>query len=184
MYATLRRTRMNRAALVVLFAAGFGSAAQAMPSCTGTYSATALSPLPRPAVVQYNEGAQSAAITAALDRFVRGLQNAGIVLTGTPTIQMNIAASVLPPANGPTAGMNSDAYTGFGWAADSGPGTPSIAGSTLHLTMTLTEIQTATINWLGDLTCIIQTNNKTELADELGAVLGHAIGQNFNDKKL
>jgi hypothetical protein len=184
MYATLRQTRMSRAALVVLVATSFAPAARAMPSCTGTYSATSLAPLPTPAVVQYNEGAQSAAITAALDRFVRGLQNAGIVLTGTPTIQMNIAASVLPPANGPNAGMNSDAYTGFGWAANSGPGAPPITGSTLHLTMTLTEIQTSTINWLGDLTCIIQTNNKTQLADELGAVLGRAIGQNFNDKKL
>jgi hypothetical protein len=155
-----------------------------MPSCTGTYSATSLAPLPTPAVIRYNTGAQGPAITAALDRFVGGLRNAGIVLAGTPTIQMNIAASVLPAANGPYAGISSDAYTGFGWAADSGPGSPPIAGSTLHLTMTLTEIRTATINWLGDLTCVIQTNNKTQLADELGQVMGRAIGQNFNDKKL
>jgi hypothetical protein len=176
------RDGLLRVAFVILIAIGPARLAYAIPSCSGTYSATALNPLPMPNVVQYNAGAEGQTATAIANQFIAGMQSAGMAFAGQPTTQMNLTGSVSPASNTQGASATAGTYSGFGWAAQTSPGAAPIIGGTLRLSITLTDMRAATMDWLGNLTCIVGTNDKGQLAQELGAAIGRTIGQNFNER--
>lgn len=184
--ALLSRGALALGVLTAAFASPvFVPAAQALQSCTGIYEGAALDTIPTPNVVQYDVGAETQTATAIANRFLAGMQAAGVVFSGQPTTQLNVTAAVTPPtgANGGTPPAPGT-YTGFGWAAQSGAGAASIIGASLSMSFTLTNIQTASLDWSGDVSCIIQTDDRGLLAEQIGQVIGRALGQNFIKRNL
>ncbi len=147
--------------------------AHALDTCTGSYSASLVHPLPSPNVVQLQN-----VKTEIGDRFVTGLRRAGVVTTGRPTTRLDIVSMVIP-AEG-IVSRHPGSYHGFGWALDTSPTADSVVSSTLQVNMTLTNIQTMETNWIASLSCKILTKDKGRTVQSIGELLGRAVGKNLD----
>jgi hypothetical protein len=178
------RRAATRAACGLAAAVSVAPAAWALDVCTGVYSGGALHPLPSPAVVQFQSMLNTPDLVALENRFLTGLRRAGISFDGTPTLQMNVTAAVTPPNAAATAPPQTGSYTGFGWAGDTSANATSIIGGTLNMSLTLTNATTYETNWVGTVSCTVQTNDKPLLAEEVGELLGRSFGQNFIERRM
>jgi hypothetical protein len=177
-------TRAAYGLAAVVSLAAVAPSAWALDVCTGVYSGGALHPLPSPAVVQFQSMLNSQELIALQDRFLTGLRRAGISFDGTPTLQMNVTAAVTPPNAAVAAPPQTGSYTGFGWAGDTSANAASVIGGTLNMSLTLTNATTYETNWVGTVSCTVQTNDKPLLAEEIGELLGRSFGQNFIERRM
>jgi hypothetical protein len=178
----LMRTAFGVAAIVAV--APVAPSAWALDVCTGVYSGGALHALPSPVVVQVQSMLNSQALIALQDRFLSGLRRAGVSFEGTPTLLMNVTAAVTPPNATAAALPQTGSYTGFGWAGDTSATATSVIGGTLNMSLTLTNAATYETNWVGTVSCTVQTNDKPLLAEQIGELLGRNFGQNFIERRM
>ncbi len=158
--------------------------AQAIETCHGTYTASPSAPLRSPLVLQFNAGTDDQNQVAIAQRFQSGMRAAGVTFDPAATVQMNVAASVSPPGAGAGTPAQPGSYHGFGWAADMSPGAAPIQSGTLTLSVSVTDLQSATIDWTGAITCTIETNDKAALARDIGELIGRTLGSSFTDRRI
>lgn len=158
--------------------------ARAAGTCHGTYTASSTRPLPQPVSMQFNAGIEDSDQARIAQWFLEGLRGAGISIAPQAPVQMNVAASASPPGAGAAAAAQAGTYYGFGWAADLSPGAAPIRGGTLTLSVSLTDLASATIDWTGTLTCTIATDDRAALARDIGALIGRTLGSNFVNRRI
>jgi hypothetical protein len=157
--------------------------ARALDTCAGTYSGSAIHPLPSPNVVLFQpENNQPNAPTNLGDSFVTGLQRGGVVMTGEPTNRLSVISTVNPPP-GITVEERRQ-YYGGGWAQDTSASAQSVVASTLQMSATLTSIHPAQIIWVASLSCRILLNDKGRVVESIGELLGRALGKELGPTRF
>ncbi len=184
-----RRTASWRAWLVPLGLGVAATVAATMPAraaqtCHGTYTASSTTALPSPPAVQFNAGTDDSNQARIAQWFLGGMRDAGVTVDQQAPVQMNVAASVTPPGAGARAAAQPGTYYGFGWAADLSPGAAPIRAGTLTLSVSITDLASATIDWTGTLTCTIATDDKAQLARDIGALIGRTLGRSFVNRRI
>jgi hypothetical protein len=151
-------------------------AAYAIDTCRGTYSGSLIHPLPLRNVVQYEpESNDPDALTDLGMHFLAGLQRGGVVTTGQPNTRLYVMAMVTPPFAGTDRRNRTHQALHTSAAAEMAPGT-------LDLTLSLRDIRTADTIWVGSLSCRILINDRLQVAESIGELLGRAVGKDFASK--
>jgi hypothetical protein len=149
--------------------------------CPGTYTASAIHPLLSPNVVMLPNIRRSASAELG-SRFIAGLQRGGVVTSGQPTMRLGFTAMAIPSSA--VMSRTPGSYRGAGWALDTSESADSVMSSTLHVSMTLKNIQTSETIWVASLDCKILTENKGRLIEMIGEILGGAIGKEIDHGQL
>jgi len=163
-----------------------------MGSCTGVISATLLSPLPAPLVVGLQLMDDSPRNIELANRFKAGLKHAGITTEGPPTVQMTMNVTVMSqaPNNGAPVPLQDDNWMNGG-LAPSLPGESRVGGNrqspgptTLLMRAEIRRTAADRVAWVGVLQCTENGNDQMARAYDLGTVIGAAIGQRVDQKRL
>lgn len=184
---------------LLLFDPGVG---RAMDSCSGTYSATLLSPLARPPVVALDVSDSSDMTARLAQAFTGGMLDAGVTVSGTPTVSLRLSYQVVGQdgsvPGGPAMSQSGDPQTG--WSSWSGGQTAALQGGIslalpdilntdmfspgqsaqsglLMLRAEARNSGAAAPNWIAMLQCTVQTTDSLQLARQLGYLLGGAFGK-------
>lgn len=191
-----------------LLAVAVAAPAGAMNACTGQYSAAALSPLPTPTVISLDLSGSTVTSPELAQAFTRGMQDVGQHV-GTPSnAVLTLSWSVSGQGGGINAGRNGSGspFAGdnaAGWGNWSGgnaawlqggetaalPGIPSYTMfSPKHAVQSALLIMRAQVRpsgaggaaWIATLQCTIQPVANTELAYQLGRLIGSAVGHEIS----
>ncbi|CAH2602933.1 conserved protein of unknown function [Rhodovastum atsumiense] len=174
-------------ALVLVLGSWLAQPAWALQSCTGSYSATLLRPLPRPLVVGLLVRDDSPRNRDLAERFRAGLRHAGVAVAGRPSAQLSIIATFTGAA-APAAAPTVEASPGFSWmgggidrqAPEKGRlgGEPRATGPvTLMLRADVRPDPAQPVAWTASLQCTRRDRDDRRLAYEIGTVIGRAIGR-------
>ena len=165
-------------------------------SCAGTYYASSLAPLPAPLVVGLQVLDDSSRNLALAARFKNGLSSAGVATAGTATARMHVSVSLFGGGSGGGGGdagggnrSDNDADGGFAW--DNGGINQQLPDETrptflnnapkepqsLYLRAELRRPGADRVAWVAVLQCTVQTDDREQLAYDLGALLGPAVGK-------
>jgi hypothetical protein len=175
--------------------------AHAMGTCSGNYSATLLHPLALPTVVNLDLSDNSTTTMQLGQAFTGGMKDAGVAVTGTPTVKLRVTYDVAgqggsTPGNA-TMPQTSNRQTG--WSSWSGGQMAALQGgitlampdipnysmfkpqqraqsALLMLRAVATNVGTDQPVWIGVLQCTVKTTDNLALARELGYLLGGALG--------
>jgi hypothetical protein len=196
----LNGARVAAGVVFVLLGAG---QARALESCSGKYSAVLLHPLTEPTVVAldlHNGADVNAALAQA---FTNGMREAGLVVSGTPTVKLSLSYQVIGQgaggANGGGPNQGSGAQTG--WTDWSGGGAAALEGGQ---TLAMPDIPSydafsprqpvqsallvlrvearntgggSTVNWVASVQCTMKGTDNQTLAYQLGYLIGGAVGK-------
>ena len=179
------RTRAALAGMALLIV-GAAPPPPAISSCSGTYSAALLRPLPAPLVVGLVASDDSPRNLELAARFRAGMQKAGASMAGAPTVQLRLAVTMnggLEPA-GPAAPPGR-AFSWVGGGVDRqfpdqtrirrpGWNTPPM---TVQLRAELRPSQAEPVAWVATLQCAMQGDDEQQLAYEIGTLIGGTIGR-------
>jgi hypothetical protein len=159
--------------------------AQAAGSCKGSLATALLHALPSPLSVALQTSVDNSANPDLARQFVNGLRQVGVNVTQDGNTTLSMAVSVVPAAATPN-NLVGGTYKGFDWV--SGQPTPgagtTISGSSLSLSITLTDNAQSTQSWIATLQCSVQTDDSAVLAEDIGEIIGRNIGQNFDNKRI
>ncbi len=179
------KVRVFVACLVGL--AGFGHSAWAMGSCSGSYSASLLRPLPAPLVVGVVVLDNSPRNLQLASRFNAGLQQAGIAISGTPTAQMTLTVTLNSGLGGSDAALVPQQDYSFSWRNGydlQRPGQTQFGGNrqapqatTVQLRADLRPSLSEPVAWVATLQCTMQGSDEDQLAFDIGSLLGGGIGK-------
>jgi len=189
------------AAISFAVAALAAGSAHAMGTCTGNYSATLLHPLAVPTVVGLDLSDNSTTTMQLGQAFTGGMKDAGVTVTGTPTVKLRVTYDVAGQG-GSTPGGGAMTQAGdpqTGWSSWSGGQMAALQGgitlampdipnysmfrpqqppqsALLMLRAVATNVGTQNPVWIGVLQCTVKTTDNLALARELGYLLGGALG--------
>ena len=160
----------------------------AIDSCSGTYSATLLRPLPSPLVVGLVIQDDSPRNIDLAARFNAGLQKAGIAVTGAANVQLTLRVTLSNDASlGDAAPVPSSDSSSSWWNGGANlqlPGQSRFGGNrqspalvTVRLRAEIRRSPTEPVAWVGTLRCAMQGSDEQQLAYDIGTVIGGAIGQ-------
>jgi hypothetical protein len=196
------------AASAAFLAISLGQAC-AMDTCSGQYSAALLHPLPAPMVVGLQLSNPSDRNVSLAKAFTNGMREAGLVVTGTPTVQLSLTAQVLGQGGGSTSGggLNPGGGTQSGASSWSGGGASSLQGgqnpalpdfpdssifapqqpvqsALLVLRVEARNTQDNTLSWIAVVQCTMQGTDDQTRAYELGHLVGGSIGKRLDATPL
>jgi hypothetical protein len=210
----MRVTRRNAAiGLVAVLASLQAASAKAMDSCTGQYSAAALSPLPAPTVISLDLSGSTITSPNLAQAFTRGMQEVGQQV-GTPSnAVLTLSWSITGQGAGGSGGNGNGSGSPFagdnaaGWSNWSGsnapwlqggetaalPGIPSytmfsprasVQSALLFLRAQLRPTGAGVAAWIATVSCTVQAVDNTQLAYQLGRLIGSAIGKEINTSPM
>ncbi len=165
----------------------------AMDSCSGSYAATILHPLPAPLVVGLVIGDDSPRNVDLAARFKAGMQRAGITVSSVSNAQMTLRVTVSGREGGGNGGRPQQSGAGFSWwnggADPQLPGQSEFGGTrqdavpmTLRLRAEIRRSQADPVAWVATLQCAMQGSDERQLAYDIGTVIGRAIGHRVERK--
>jgi hypothetical protein len=183
--------------------------AVAMNACTGQYSAAALSPLPTPTVISLDLSGSTITPPDLAQAFTRGMQDAGQKV-GSPsnavlTLSWNVMGQGGGTGNGagtPFAGGNATDWSNWsgsnavwlqGGETAALPGIPSYtAFSPRPAAQSALLVMRAQVRpsgagvaaWIATLQCTMQPVQNSELAYQLGRLVGSAIGREIKQTPM
>ena len=182
------------AGLVVAF---WANAATAAGSCQGTYAATLLQPLPAQVVVGLDIRDRSPRNLQLAERFLTGIRDAGIVVGAQPNVLLHVSISQLGGVSsrqsrgaeqsdselsgiqgGPQLSLPALPSTGLTAPRSSRP--PPL----LFLRVDATEGKASRISWVASVQCRMIGSDEGQLAQDLGHVIGSALGQRVERRPL
>jgi hypothetical protein len=182
------RNAMLLAASVMVWCGG----ASATPSCQGTYAATSLQPLPERIVVDLDIRDRSRRNLMLADRFLRGAREAGIAVGPDANVLLHVSTSRLgETSSGATRGAERT-YSELGGLAGGGmrpelPPMPATgtrasrpaptAQPLLVLRMDATVGTDTRSAWIASVQCRMTGSDEGDVAQELGRVIGGALGK-------
>jgi hypothetical protein len=151
-------------------------AAQAANVCSGTLSASPLRPVAKPLVVALDHPIDSVANPGLAKAFVDGIQNGGATVVPRGQGTTNLDLSFLMRSTGGEPGT----YRNLNWMRSQPvPGrTQSVMrGSHVDVTIYARDASSRSLAWTGTISCTIQTDDVTALAEGLGEIVGRSLGQ-------
>lgn len=172
-------------ALGMIVASWVGGAAAAMRSCQGTYAATLLQPLPERIVAGLDIHDLSPGNQKLAERFLKGLHDAGVATGPQPTVLLHVSSSVLDDTQTPRDTGREQSYRGLS-ALEGGIRHPLPRASdtrtqtsrpVLFLRVDATEGQAMRISWVASVQCRRTGTDDGDLAEDLGHLIGGALGQ-------
>ncbi|HET6185135.1 MAG TPA: hypothetical protein VFA03_16280 [Acetobacteraceae bacterium] len=199
------RTAASLLAVAALI--GAAGAARGMPSCTGQFSATPLQALPHPAVVAVDLRDNSRRNVSLGEAFTNGLSQAGLKVTGAPNVRIRLRWQAVGQGGsaGSTVGLGRSDNSGFSsWSSAPVSGLqggrsaalPDFPSAGLFsrqrgTTPTVLLIMNAqargadgTVYWVASLQCTPQGGDNTQLAFDLGQLLGRALGKRVDNQPM
>jgi hypothetical protein len=170
-----------------------------MQTCRGSLSATLLQPLPTSIVAGLDIHDRSARNLKLADRFMIGVRDAGIAVGPQPNLQLHVDMSVLGKSGSPPSRMverNYPELSGLraGSQAALAP-MPSVGLSTatrrappttpmLFLRIDATVDTESRISWVASVQCQMTGTDEGLLAQQLGRIVGGALGQRIERRPL
>jgi hypothetical protein len=158
-------------------------AAQAANVCSGTLSASPLRPVVKPLVVALDRPIDSVANPGLAKAFVDGVQNTGAVVVPKGQGTTNLDLSFLMRSTGGKPGT----YKNLTWMrSQSVPGHMQsiLRGSHVEVTIYARDASSSALAWMGTISCTIQTDDVTALAEGLGNIVGRSLGQRVSKAAL
>jgi hypothetical protein len=151
-------------------------AAQPVKVCSGTISASPLRPVAKPLVVELEHPIGSVANPGPAKAFLDGVQNAGatVVSKGQGTTKLDLSF-LMRSARGKTG-----TYRSLSWMrSQQAPGDIQsvLRGSHVEVTIYAHAASSRALIWTGTISCTIQTDDVTTLAEGLGEIVGRSLGQ-------
>jgi hypothetical protein len=200
-------------AIGILLAAGLSAPAAAMNACTGQYSAAALSPLPTPTVISLDLSGSTVTPSNLAQAFSRGMQEAGQRVGSPSNAVLTLSWSVIGQGGASRNGGGNGVGTPFAggnatdWSDWSGnnaawlqggetaalPGIPSYTSfSPRPAVQTALLVMRAQVRpsgagvaaWIATLQCTMQPVENTELAYQLGRLIGSAAGREIKQSPM
>lgn len=178
------------AVALIVAAVTFAVGAWAMPSCEGTYAATSLQPLPAQALVGLDVHDASPENQHLAAQFLSGVRSAGVAVGSAPNVLLHVSVSGLGGTTNRSTGPSELSYPGMsalqGGLNISPPAMPDTRltaprGATTRPTLIIridaTEGQATRISWVASIQCQRTAADDTQLAYELGRVIGGSLGQ-------
>ena len=182
------RNAMLLAASVMVWCGG----ASATPSCQGTYAATSLQPLPERVVVDLDIRDRSPRNLTLAERFLGGVREAGVAVGQDANVLLHVSTSRLgETSSGATRGAERT-YSELGGLAGGGmrpklPPMPATgtrasrpaptAQPLLVLRMDATVGTDTRSAWIASVQCRMTGSDEGDVAQELGRVIGGALGK-------
>jgi hypothetical protein len=182
----------RNAMLLAASVTAWGSGASAAPSCQGTYAATSLQPLPERVVVDLDIRDRSPRNLTLAERFLGGVREAGVAVGQDANVLLHVSTSRLgETSSGATRGAERT-YSELGGLAGGGmrPRLPPLpttgmrasrsapaAQPLLVLRVDATEGKSTRIAWIATLQCQMTGSDDGGVAQELGRVIGGALGK-------
>ena len=182
------RNAMLLAASVMVWCGG----ASATPSCQGTYAATSLQPLPERVVVDLDIRDRSPRNLTLAERFLGGVREAGVAVGQDANVLLHVSTSRLgETSSGATRGAERT-YSELGGLAGGGmrpklPPMPATgtrasrpappAQPLLVLRMDATVGAETRSAWIASVQCRMTGSDEGDVAQELGRVIGGALGK-------
>jgi hypothetical protein len=186
------RTAARNAALLAASAMSWCGEASATPNCQGTYAATSLQPLPERVVINLDIRDRSQRNLMLADRFLSGVRQAGVVVGQDANVLLHVSTSQLgETSSGATRGAERN-YSELGGLAGGGmrpqlppmpatdmraPRPAQTARPLLVLRVDATEGKNSRISWIASLQCQMTGSDEGGVAQELGRVVGGALGK-------
>ena len=180
--------RYGIAWLTLLAATLVSATADASSICSGSVTGSVLAPLHKPIAVSLVTPINERPDPALARRFLDGVQAAGVsvVDTGQGNAVLDMTFSVSPTNNG-GAGRAGGTYKGFGWMSGdtvTGQGAPDMRGSALALSIEVTDAASQSLAWIGSVNCTVRGDDPAALAEELGRVVGHSLGNSVDKRSF
>ena len=185
-------------ALAGLLALNLAGTAAAMPTCEGTYAAESLQPLPARIVVGLDIRDRSPDHLRLGERFLAGIRGAGVTVGPQPTVLLSISSSQIDlsqnrPDNTTAEPVNPDAYGlqgGFQLSLPNIPDTRFATPSTppspplLIFRVEVTAGQPPHISWVANVQCQMIGADDGARAEDLGRIIGGALGRRIDRQPL
>jgi hypothetical protein len=167
--------------------------ARAIDGCSGQYSATALQPLPVPAVAKLQLFDDSPANQQLARAFTDGMSQSGLAVSGTPTVSLSVTHQIY--ANGGSGGGSGGGASWGGqdsWDAmqggvslerpdmpryDTFSPAPSVQSGLLVLRVDLRDLATNAIDWVAVFQCTLQGGDQNPVAYGIGYLVGQSAGR-------
>ncbi len=195
MSCQMRIGLFRQVATLGLIATAWANGAGATPTCEGTYAATLLHPLPSSIVVDLDIHDRSARNLRLADKFLAGVHAAGVAVGAKPTVLLHVNTSRLNEDSGDASRRVELSYPelsglqGGGQARlpplpTRGMGTPRSSPSPplLFLRIDATEGTNPRILWVASVQCRMLASDEEQVAEDLGRVIGGALGQRIERK--
>lgn len=185
----MTRQMMLCATLAAVLGFGAVGGAAAMPACKGSYAAEALRPLPKQVVVDLDIRDPSPDHLRLARRFLAGMNAAGVASGPRPTVLISIHSTRLDTstAQPSTAEPGAPGFAGLqGSIHQSLPAVPDTRlGSsssppplpTVLFRVEATEPKAAHPSWVANVQCQTTGTDEGALAQDLGRVIGGALGR-------
>jgi hypothetical protein len=185
-------TATRGAALLVASVMAWCGGASAAPSCQGTYAATSLQPLPERVVLDLDIRDRSQRNLMLADRFLEGVRTAGIAVGQNANVLLHVSTSRLGETSSGAARGAERTYSELGGLAGGGmrpklPQMPATGMRTsrpaspaqplLVLRVDATVGKDARIAWITTVQCQMTGSDEGSAAQELGRVIGGALGK-------
>lgn len=165
----------------------------AMDSCSGSYAATLLHPLPAPLVVGLVLSDDSPRNVDLAARFKAGLRRAGIAVTGTANVQLTLRVTMTGRDGLDDAAPAPPSDPGFSWGnggtdpqlpgeSQFGRSRPAPGPVTVRLRAEIRRSPADPVAWVATLQCARNGSDDRQLAYDIGTVLGGAIGRRVGRK--
>lgn len=183
--------------------------ASAMESCVGHYSAGLLHPLPEPVVVALDLHNNTERNASLAREFTNGMREAGLAVSGSPTVRLSLSSQVIGQGGGGTNGgalnpgggaqSGASSWSGGGAAALEGGETPAlpdfpgtgilspqqpVQSALLVMRVEARNAQDNTLDWVAVVQCTMRGTNDRTRAHELGQLIGGSFGKRLGDTPL
>jgi hypothetical protein len=171
--------------------------AAAMRTCEGTYAATPLHPLPARMVVGIDIHDASPRNESLAQRFLAGVREAGVATGQQPNVLLHVSTSRLGGTSADSGHGAEQSFPGLsGLQGGTNPRLPAIpstgltappaaAGTpSLILRIDATEGQATRIAWVVSVQCRMIGPDEGLLAQDLGRIIGEALGKRIERRPL
>lgn len=186
------RGMTRKAALLAASLMIWCGGSNASPSCRGSYAATPLQPLPERVVLDLDIRDRSQRSLMLADRFLGGVREAGVTVGQDANVLLHVRTSRLEDTSSGAAGGAERSYPEFGGLAGGGvrPRLPPMPATgirasrpapatqrLLFLRVDATVGKDARIAWIASVQCGMIGSDEGIAAEELGRVIGGALGK-------
>ena len=172
--------------------------ATAAQTCVGTYAATALQPLPTQVVVGLDIHDRSVRNLKLADQFLAGLRDAGVSVGAQSNVFLHVSTSQLgqdmsQPSRGSERNYPELVGLQGGGQQPRLPALPATGLATprsrpapplLFIRVDATEGTATRISWVASVQCQMVGTDEEQLAQELGKIIGSALGQRIERRPL
>lgn len=182
---------------IALIAIAWSGSALAMGSCRGTYAAFLLHALPARPVVALDVRDASPRNQGLADRFLAGMREAGIATGTDPNVTLHVTSSQIIETAGGSGRRPERRAAGLS-ALQSGnlrsrPAMPSNritapapgrAPPMLDLRVDAIRRNESRVSWFASVQCRATGTDRGQLAQDLGRVIGRALGKRIERRSL